>query len=220
MKTVELTPDELLPGSRRRRIYLQDAAGALHRFLGASIDRVVTVGGSCYEKCGKWSTTMYRCALPDSVEIVTLVRGLHQNGVFSGCMSYEDVIARIGAPRPVSGIAAWLRAEYPVAATKLDEISAQIDALEAEDAAPMHIREVAYGGFTRRQRHLHQAPIIMTAPDGRTARIEYDTRTGERTLTSEWCSLLEHQRLPGHGGGYVTMRIACPEGTRWEFADK
>lgn len=218
MKEETLSPDRLLPGNRRARIYIQDADGYLHRFTGKDIPGIAIVRGTTYQKNGKWSHATYNVMLADGAHAFELAPALHQSGVFGGCSTYIDAMERVPAPYPIKNFSDWLQSEYPKAFERLNDIAQKLSSLEESEQTDVNVLEIRYGGFTRRSRYLHEAPIILTAPDGRSARIEYINY--ERKLESDWASILHQERFPGHGGGYVTLHIGCPEGTKWDFEER
>lgn len=215
-------------GSRERRAWLLliDPDGVVTPFLGKTIPGVVTVTGESYTKNGKWSHTTYRFALfpriralagRDGWEQGTFAEGLASATATGPLDTWAQVANALGVS--ISQAQKFLRAWRPRAADALDVVEASLDAVaEAVDVAgdeEVVTLSLSFGAPTRRQRDdgYWTAPVrvvqnetvlatITPAPGGwgPDAQIDGDPRV--RVLAVE--------RSSGHGGGYVSLRVAAP----------
>ncbi len=151
-------------GSRGRGPWLLLIKGEeITRFAGETIPGLVVVRGSDYEKNGKWSNTTYRLEIATGVRTISgrdgwetgrFVEGLRSaTGCGKPVDTWGDVAMALGVSVPSA--MQFLRSWRPKAAERLDEVDAQLEALDlaAEAAGVVADNEtvvVSFGGPSRR----------------------------------------------------------------------
>jgi hypothetical protein len=125
--------DKMLSGGRTPRLWFVKPDGSPVRFEGRTIPGVAVVVTSSYEKNGKWSGTTWYLTLGEGVRPVRMVAELHQK--FCDRWTSWEVLAR-HYEVPVEAIRAVVSAEYPKGAARLDQVAADLVALQAPAPAP------------------------------------------------------------------------------------
>jgi len=209
-------------GSRGRCpwLLLVDRDGVVREFTGESMPGIVAVIGTDYEKAGKWSHTTYRMELATGVRAIAgrdgwetgrFVEGLAAAVGYPGHIDrWVDVANALGTTIPET--MRFLREWRPKAAEALDAVEEAIT--EVDDTAEQGAETIAisFGSPTRRQRNdgFWEWPVVVTLDGQEVGRIV----PGEdgRWTSSGQVNILSMEHSSGHGGGYVSMRLAVPAG--------
>jgi len=208
-------------GSRGRSAWLLlvDGEGRIHRFLGENISGVVAVIGTDYEKAGKWSHTTYRLELAPGVRPIAGRDGWETGRFVEGLRSavhferpidrWVDVANALGVT--ISETMRFLCEWRPKAAEALDAVEKAIEAVDtlADDGA--EIISISFGGPNRRQRAegFWSWPVLVLLDGEEIGRLVPE---GSFYIPSGSVKLLAMETSGGHGGGYVSMRLAVPAG--------
>lgn len=127
-------------GSRSRRPWLLLIKGeTIAAFKGENIPGTVVVRGTDYQKNGKWSHTTFRLELAQGVRAISgrdgwetgkFVEGLRSAVSFGQAIdTWADVANAMGVSVP--SVMAFLKEWRPKAAEALDQVDAQLEALDA-----------------------------------------------------------------------------------------
>ena len=216
-------------GNRDRQAWLLLVrAGRIVRFDGASIESVCAVVGKDYCKNGKWSHYCYRMELAAGTVAVSFKDGWEQGTLLEGLSTndlrvdrWSDLANRLGVSVPearrfleaeaaVDGCFGRRAARAIKALDAVDEALGAIDDASDDGAAELSI---SFGGATRRQiaAGFFEWPVRVVGADGAvldTLRPEggsYASATGAARVIA--C-----EKSGGHGGGYVSLRVAAPTG--------
>lgn len=202
-------------GSRDRRAWclVVGPGDQIEAFTGASIPGKAVVVGKSYTKEGKWSHTTYRLELGPGVRLLTRHDGW-ETGTFReaiGADRWEACANALGVSVPVAQ--EFLRAWRPKAAAHYDRVEAELSALDeiADDGATEVV--VSFGAPTRKRREagFWEAPVVVTNEHGhQVGRVE-SGNDWNQPVASGPVRVLDCKRSSGHGGGYVSLRLAVPE---------
>lgn len=215
-------------GSRGRKAWLLlIKSGKVIRFTGENIPGVVAIVGSDYSKNGKWSNTTYRLELAPNVRAVAgrdgWGTGTFREGLRAATGQPADRWAECANALGVTLAEAqrFLREWRPLAAEHYDQVEAALADVAAESGED-DFEEIAvsFGSPTRRAREagFWEWPIIVEREGQEIGRISPD-KYGSYTLVSGSIRLLDYSRSRGHGGGYVSIKIAAPAGSRAVHAE-
>ncbi|MEK7655149.1 MAG: hypothetical protein AAB386_00500 [Patescibacteria group bacterium] len=221
-------------GSRGRRPFLILIKGeSITTFKGETIPGVVVVRGTDYNKNGKWSHTTFRLELAQGVRAVSGSDGWETGKFVEGLRSavsaskpidtWADVANALGVSVPSA--MSFLREWRPKAAVALDEVDAQLTALDeaadkVEAKADTETVVVSFGSPTRAQR----ADGFWTSAKG------IPNHNGELRLINKekgWIkenikvagivgTVMSASHASGYGGGYVSVTVAVVPGTSFE----
>jgi hypothetical protein len=191
----------------------------LELFAGASVPGKVAVTGHDYTKNGKWSHSTYRLQLAPGVQFLSGHTGWGTGTFVEGLAAatsqptdrWPEVATALGVSLPVAQ--EFLRAWRPKAAEKLDRIEADLASLDEASADGAATISISYGAPTRAQRAegYWEWPVRVLSKDGKeVGRVSPDGEaTGE-------VRVLKRESTSGHGGGYISLMLAVPEGCRAE----
>jgi len=223
-------------GSRDRRAWalliateatpLGEATRKVEVFKGSSIPGKVAVVASRYHKNGKWSNTTYQLVLAPGVRFLSGLMGWNNGSFYEGLSSatgmqlhsWADVANALGVTVPEA--MAFMKEFAPRSARHFDEIDAalvSLDEADGADDASADIAELAisFGNPTNRaiREGYWSRPISIVDKEG----VEIDTIPAPdyNTSTTGKVRVLEVVRSPGYHGGYVSLRVAAPEGSSW-----
>ena len=216
-------------GSRSRSAWLLLVTpdGKVREFTGVNIPGVVAVVGTDYEKAGKWSHTTYRLELAPGVRPIAgrdgwetgrFVEGLRDAVCFGRPVDrWVDVANALGVTVPEA--MRFLREWRPKAAEALDAVEEAIEAVDtaADDGA--EIVSISFGGPTRRQREagFWSWPVRVLLDGQEVGRVAKDENG--RWVASGRVEILAKEHTSGHGGGYVSMRLAVPAGAEAVYGE-
>jgi len=207
--------------SRRRRPWaiVIGPGDELELFTGESIPGKVAVVGCDYTKNGVWSHSTYR------LEVAEGVRFLHghfgfETGTFTEGLRtatrqptdrWHEVANALGVSLPVAQD--FLRAWLPKEARRLDQVEADLASLDEESPTGATTVSVTYGAPTRaaRERGFWEWPVRVLNEDG-----EEVGRVSPEGEPFGDVKVLKREKSAGHGGGYVSLLLAVPEGCRAE----
>ena len=191
----------------------------LELFTGESIPGKVAVVGRDYTKNGVWSHSTYRLQVAEGVRFLHGHFGFGTGTFLEGVRAatrkptdrWHEVANALGVSLPVAQdfIRAWL----PKEARRLDQVEADLASLD--DASPTGAATVSvtYGAPTRaaRERGFWEWPVRVIDPDGQEV-----GRVSPEGVASGEVRVLKRETISGHGGGYVSLTLAVPEGCRAE----
>jgi hypothetical protein len=200
---------------------LVNAEGRVHVFKGENIPGLVAIVGTDYEKAGKWSHTTYRLELAPRVRAIAgkdgwetgrFVEGLRDAVRFGRPIDrWIDVANALGVTIPEA--MRFLREWRPKAAEALDAVEEAIEAVDtaADDGA--EIVSISFGGPTRRMREagFWNWPVLVILDGQEIGRV---TPTEAGWVPSGQVEIMAKEHASGHGGGYVSMRLAVPAGAK------
>jgi hypothetical protein len=211
--------DKLAPRRRGAWAIVIGPGDELELFTGDSIPGKVAVIGRDYEKRGVWSHHTYR------LEVAEGVRFLHghfgfETGTFTEGLRaatgqptdrWHEVANALGVSLPVAQ--EFLRGWLPVAAQRLDQVEADLASLDEVSPTGAVTISISYGAPTRaaRERGFWEWPVRILDADG-----EEVGRVSPEGSPSGQVRVLKRETLSGHGGGYVSLTLAVPEGCRAE----
>lgn len=187
----------------------------LELFTGESIPGKVAIVGADYTKNGKWSHSTYRLQLASGVRFLPGLMGW-ETGTFVEGLAYatgkitdrwHDVANALGVSLPAAQ--EFLRAWLPKAAGRLDRIEADLASLDEMSTAGVATISISYGAPTRAERNegFWEWPVRVLDEDGKeVGRISTDVGP------SGDVRVLNCVRSFGHGGGYISLTLAVPEG--------
>lgn len=225
-------------GSRSRRAWLLLVKGEkIVSFTGSNIPGIVVIRGTDYHKNGKWSHTTYRLDLAAGVRAISGRDGWETGKFVEGLRSavgfgqpidtWADVANALGVSVPSA--MEFLKEWRPKAATTLDEVDAQLSALDeaVDPTAPVVDTEtvvVSFGGPTNRAiaDGFWKSPKSITGHNGELRLID---------VTKEWTkdnirvarmigTVLSATHASGYHGGYVSVTVAVVPGSTVVEADE
>lgn len=224
-------------GSRGRRSWLLLIKGeTVVAFTGQNIPGMVVVRGTDYHKNGKWSHTTYRLECATGVRAISGRDGWETGRFVEGLRSavshgsaidtWADVANALGVSVPSA--MSFLKEWRPKAAAALDEVEAQLSALDeaadkAEAVADTETVVVSFGSPTRRQRSegFWESPTGIPGHDGSIELI--DTSKGwikeNIRVVGMVGSVLSATHASGHGGGYVSVTVVVVPGIKSDVED-
>ncbi len=184
-------------------------------FTGESIPGKVAITGHDYTKQGKWSHSTYRLQIAPGVRFLSGHTGWGTGTFVEGLASatgkptdrWHEVANALGVSLPVAQ--EFLRARRPKAAEKLDQIEADLASLDETSPAGAATISISYGAPTRaaRAEGYWEWPVRVLDEDG-----EEVGRISPEGEASGNVRVLKRKETSGHGGGYVSLMLAVPEG--------
>lgn len=219
-------------GSRSRRAWLLLVKGEkIVNFTGQNIPGVVVIRGTDYRKNGKWSHTTFRLELAQGVQAISgrdgwetgrFVEGLHAAVGFDQPIDrWPDVANALGVSVPSA--MAFLREWRPAAAEALDEVDAQLEALdEAVNPAAVVDTEmvvVSFGSPTNRmiaEGWWKTPKAIPGHDDAQIALVDPEKGWYEGNITVEGIAgtVLSSVHTSGMHGGYYSVTVAVVPGSK------
>lgn len=225
-------------GHRGRKAWLLLIQGEkIVVFEGQTIPGLVVVRGTDFHRNGKWSCTTFRLELAPGVRAISGLDGWETGRFVEGLRAavkcdqpidtWADVANALGVSVP--GAMAFLRSWRPKAAAALDEVDAQLTALdEAADAAEAEAETVtvvvSFGAPTRRQRAegFWHSPKSIPGHPGRIELVDASRGWVKENIRVVGMigTVLSAEHASGHGGGYVSVSVAVvPQGTQEQDGD-
>ncbi len=211
--------DKMAPRRRRPWAIIIGPGDELELFSGTSVPGKVAVVGCDYTKNGVWSHSTYRLEVAPGVRFLSGHFGFETGTFTEGLRAatrkptdrWHEVANALGVSLPVAQ--EFLRGWLPKAAEKLDQIEADLASLDEASPVGAAVISVSYGGPTRKQREcgFWEWPVRILDEDG-----EEVGRVSPGGEPSGDVKVLKWNRIAGHGGGYVSMQLAVPEGCRAE----
>lgn len=208
-------------GSRQRRAFslIVGPGDEIEPFTGDSIPGKVAVVGRDYKKCGVWSHNIYRLEFAKGVRFVSGHMGFETNTFMEGLQTatgkptdrWHEIATALGVSLPVAQ--EFLRSWLPNTAERLDKVESDLASLDETSPTGAAIVSVSYGGPTRKQREngFWEWPVRILDEGGE--EVGCVSPDGE---PSGAVKILKRNHMAGHGGGYVSMLLAIPEGCRAE----
>jgi hypothetical protein len=211
--------DKLAPRRRGAWAIVIGPGDELELFTGDSIPGKIAVVGRDYEKRGVWSHHTYRLEVAEGVRFLhghfgfetgTFVEGLRA-ATGQPTDRWHEVANALGVSLPVAQ--EFLRGWLPKAAQKLDQVEADLASLDEVSPTGAVTISISYGAPTRaaRERGFWEWPVRILDADG-----EEVGRVSPEGSPSGQVRVLKRETLSGHGGGYVSLTLAVPEGCRAE----
>jgi len=190
-------------------------------FSGASISGVVAVVSSGYTKNGKWSHTAYVLEVAPGVRTIAGHDGWEDGTFREGLAAatgkstsrWTDFASALGIS--LDAAQDWLRGWRPKAASHYDDVEAALGLVDEISPDGAEEISVSFGAPTRRSREegFWDWPIVVTGSDGAVVAVlspaEYEVLGQHGDM-----SVLECSHTSGHGGGYISVRLAIPAGAR------
>lgn len=209
--------DKMAPRRRRAWAIVVGPGDEIELFSGDTIPGKVAVVGRDYKKCGIWSHHIYRLEIAEGVRFIpghmgfetgTFVEGL-RDATGKPADRWHEVAEALGVTLPVAQ--EFLRAWLPETAKRLDQVEADLASIDEASPVGAAVISVSYGGPTRKQREcgFWEWPVRILDEDG-----EEVGRVSPGGEPSGDVKVLKWNRIAGHGGGYVSMQLAVPEGCR------
>ena len=211
--------DKLAPRRRGAWAIVIGPGDEIELFTGDSIPGKVAVVGRDYEKRGVWSHHTYRLEVAPGVRFLhghfgfetgTFVEGLRA-ATGQPTDRWHEVANALGVSLPVAQ--KFLRGWLPVAAQRLDQVEADLASLDEVSPTGAVTISISYGAPTRaaRERGFWEWPVRILDADGQEV-----GRVSPEGEPSGEVRVLKRETLSGHGGGYVSLTLAVPEGCRAE----
>jgi len=211
--------DKLAPRRRGAWAIIIGPGDELQLFSGTSIPGKVAVVGCDYEKNGVWSHHTYRLQVAPGVRFLSGYFGFETGTFTEGLRTatgnptdrWHEVANALGVSLPVAQD--FLRAWLPKAAQKLDQVEADLASLDEESPTGAATVSITYGSPTRaeRERGFWKWSVRILDEDGQEV-----GRVSPEGEPSGSVRVLKRETLSGHGGGYVSLTLAVPEGCRAE----
>jgi hypothetical protein len=211
--------DKLAPRRRGAWGIIIGPGDELELFSGTSVPGKVAVVGYDYEKNGVWSHSTYRLEVAPGVRFLSGYFGFETGTFTEGLRAatgkptdrWHEVANALGVSLPVAQD--FLRAWLPKAAQKLDQVEADLASLDEESPTGAATVSITYGSPTRaeRERGFWKWPVRILNEDGQEV-----GRVSPEGVASGQVRVLKRETLSGHGGGYVSLTLAVPEGCRAE----
>lgn len=188
-------------------------------FRGKSIPGVVAVVDTRYEKNGKWSGSEYDLELAPGVRAIPGNDGWESGSFREGLRTatglptsrWTELATALGVS--LDSAQAWLREWRSKAAEHYDSVEVALATID--DVAPTGADEVtvSFGSPTRRSREegFWGWPLVVSDADGATV-AQLTPQQYETVGSHGPASVLECRKSSGHGGGYVSVRLAVPSG--------
>jgi len=206
--------------SRPAWLLLIDQAGIVHVFMGDSIPGLVAVVGTVYEKCGKWSHTIYRLELApgarsiaghDGWETGRFVEGLASATSRSHCDRWIDVANALGAT--LAETQRFLREWRSKAAGVLDQVEIDLASVETE-TGDVETIAISFGGPTNRviAEGFWDWPVRVVAGADREKEVGRIVYKDDKWQSQGDIKIVALEHCAGYHGGTISMRIAAPAG--------
>ncbi|HOB87874.1 MAG TPA: hypothetical protein PKO38_09320, partial [Bacillota bacterium] len=211
--------DKMAPRRRRAWAIVVGPGDEIELFSGDTIPGKVAVVGRDYKKCGIWSHHIYRLEIAEGVRFIPGHMGFETGTFAEGLRDatgkpadrWHEVAEALGVSLPVAQ--EFLRSWLPNTAERLDKVESDLASLDETSPTGAAIVSVSYGGPTRKQREngFWEWPVRILDEGG-----EEVGRVSPDGEPSGAVKILKRNHMAGHGGGYVSMLLAVPEGCRAE----
>lgn len=212
-------------GSRNRQVWalVVTAAGEVLPFKGADLPGVLVVTGTDYRKDGKWSSTTYRFQLSSGTRFISgkngwetgrFIEGLRKAVSFGRPIDrWVDVAEALGVT--VASAMAFLRSWRPKAAAYLDDVEERLATLD--DAVEEGVNKtlaISFGAPTNREIRAGywERPVIVRVNDLEVGRVSPSNGRWNSPIPEGDVSVVAAETSSGMHGGYVSLRLAVPEG--------
>lgn len=217
-KTVTYS-DEL--GNRRREAWalIVGPGDEIELFSGKSIPGKVAVIGRDYKKQGVWSHNTYRLQLAPGVRFISGHMGWETGSFPEGLRDatgkptdrWHEIANALGVSLPVAQ--AFLREWLPKRSELLDKVESDLASLDETSPEGAATIAVSYGAPTcaARAEGFWEWPVRVLNEDG-----EEVGRVSPEGEPFGDVKVLKREKSAGHGGGYVSLLLAVPEGCRAE----
>lgn len=215
--------NKMLPRSRNPWLLFVSPAGEIHRFQGRSIPGIVAIAGHDFCKSGKWSGTTFRLEVAPGVRVFDGADGWETDRFTEGLSAvvrhrvdrWMDVANALGVRRATAQ--AFLREWLPREAAELDQVEADLAALEASAGGEAEHLVVTFGHPRNRQREagFWKWPVVISVAGhevGRLAPNPVSWGWSDPVITGP-VKLLSVVKGGGTGGGSVELTLAVPEGS-------
>lgn len=215
--------DQLAPRRRRAWAIIIGPGDELELFAGNTSAGKVAVVGCDYTKNGVWSHSTYRLEVAPGVRFLSGHFGFETGTFLEGLRTatgqptdrWHEVANALGVSLPVAQD--FLRAWLPKEARRLDQVEADLASLD--DASPTGAATISitYGAPTEasvraaRERGFWEWPVRVLDPDGQEV-----GRVSPEGVASGEVRVLKRETISSHGGVYVSLTLAVPEGCRVE----
>jgi hypothetical protein len=208
-------------GSRSRRAWLLviGPGDQIEVFQGTSIPGKLVIVSDQYQQNGKWSCTTYQLELAPGVSLIEGKDGW-ETGTLREALSAPRWINFANVIKCTLPVAkAFLREWRPKAAAHYDKVEAELEALDNIIDSGATELTLNFGSPTRRQmvEGFWQKPVLVKLGEVEVGRVEPHAELGwsEPQVFGD-VRLLDCSQSSGRGGGYVSLRIAAPEGSKLE----
>jgi hypothetical protein len=188
----------------------------IQAFAGASVAGKVVVVGTTFKKNGKWSSTTFRLELAPGVRFLAGHSGW-ETGTWREAIGADDWVTcanRLGISLQVCRdfLSAW----RPKAAEHYDRVESELGQLDDLDCDPNEM-VISFGSPTRRQRDagFWEGSVVVNLSGAEVGRVSPSPDGGwsRPVVTGGQVRVLDCTRTSGRGGGYVSLRLAVPEGS-------
>ncbi len=211
--------DDLAPRRRRAWAIIIGPGDELELFAGTTVPGKVAVVGCDYTKNGVWSHSTYRLEVAPGVRFLSEHFGFETGTFTEGLRAatrqptdrWHEVANALGVSLPVAQ--KFLRGWLPKEARRLDQVEADLASLDEVSLTGATTVAITYGAPSRaaRERGFWEWPVRVLDPDGQEV-----GRVSPEGEASGQVRILKRETLSGHGGGYVSLTLAVPEGCRVE----
>ena len=211
--------NRMAPRRRRAWALVIGPGDEIEEFTGETIPGKVAITGYDFEKCGVWSHSTYRLTVAPGVRFLSGHSGFETGTFVEGLRAathkptdrWHEVANALGVSLPVA--MKFLRSWLPGAAEKLDRVEEDLASLDETSAVGAATLTVSYGAPNRKAREqgFWEWPVRILDEDG----VEVGRVTADGEPSGD-IKLLKRETASGHGGGYVSLMLAVPEGCRAE----
>ena len=211
--------NRMAPRRRRAWALVIGPGDEIEEFLGETIPGKVAITGYDFEKCGVWSHSTYRLTVAPGVRFLPGHQGFETGTFTEGLRAathkptdrWHEVANALGVSLPVA--MKFLRSWLPGAAEKLDRVEEDLASLDETSAVGAATLTVSYGAPNRKAREegFWEWPVRVLDEDG----VEVGRVTADGSPSGD-IKLLKRETASGHGGGFVSLMLAVPEGCRAE----
>lgn len=195
--------------------------GRLHRFVGQTIPGVVAVVATQYTKQGKWSGTTYTLQLADGVVAIPGHAGW-ESGTFREALAEATrkptrtwIEAAAALEVTIAELRQLLSDWKPGAITHWDKVDEELAAVE-EEAETSHILSVSFGAPSNRSAKagFWSWPVRIFLGDEEIARLMPGDKGWATPQVDGPVRVIDVVCSHGMHGGYISLRIAAPEGAK------
>jgi hypothetical protein len=211
--------DGLGPRSRRPFLFLV-GGGKIWSFSGETIPGVVAILSSSYVSAGKWSSRTYDLSVAEGVTAIDGRMGFEDGTLLEGLAKFrspmrtwDDVANFLKVDIPT--LREFLSDNFPKTLASLDKVDEALDSIQSPVACLLAL------SWGRAAKSHNDIVVVVDEKNIEIGRIIpamgaegpswFLTPTAEGNV-----SLISARISPGHGGGYVSLRIAAPEGCHAE----
>jgi len=208
--------DEMGSRSRSAWAIVVGPGDEIELFSGETIPGKVAVTGYDFKKNGKWSHYTYRLTVAPGVRFISghmgwetgsFTEGLRDATGAASCDRWHEVANALGVSLPVAQ--EFLRGWLPKRSERLDQVESDLASLDEASPAGAATITITYGAPTRaaRAEGFWEWPVRVLDEDG-----EEVGRVSSEGEPSGCIKVLKREKAAGHGGGYVSLVLAVPEG--------